>query len=369
MGGKSKKSKKPSVQHAPMLDYNALMQSANEQAAASARAQVQAQIEAYPEMERLQLGTLQRIADNLNNQYTRDAMAGVDRTVGDAATIRNIGGDMRGTAAEIQGIGRLLQSRADETSIERQLRQQAEAELGIGRTLIEQRLLSDAERELSLGRTLSAEEQRDAQQSARAAFAARGLGNSLGSSAAEILNRDSFGRQREAERRQFAMGAEQYATAGQAGRRNFAAATNNMVSGNVFNRFGQAAGLMGNAAQVQQGAANAFSQGATIDANAAQMRANLDPYQRALGNAQIGSQLGANLQSGIGQTFGNAQQMAGNIASFNANMIDSRANTQLNNWAAMNAARMGASAQQSAGMMGMFGGIGGGAVIGAGIAI
>jgi len=332
MGGKSKKSKKPSVQHAPMLDYNALMQSANEQAAASARAQVQAQIEAYPEMERLQLGTLQRIADNLNNQYTRDAMAGVDRTVGDAATIRDIGGDMRGTAAEIQGIGRLLQSRADETSIERTLRQQAEAEL-------------------ALGRSLSPEETRDAQQSARAAFAARGLATSLGSSAAEILNRDSYAQARESDRR------------------NFAAATNNMVSGNVFNRFGQAAGLMGNAAQVQQGAANAFSQGATIDANAAQMRANLDPYQRALGNAQIGSQLGANLQSGIGQTFGNAQQMAGNIASFNANMIDSRANTQLNNWAAMNAARMGASAQQSAGMMGMIGGIGGGAVIGAGIAI
>jgi hypothetical protein len=332
MGGKSKKSKKPSVQHAPMLDYNALMRSANEQAAASARAQVQAQIEAYPEMERLQLGTLQRIADNLNNQYTRDAMAGVDRTVGDAATIRNIGGDMRGTAAEIQGIGRLLQSRADETGIERTLRQQAEAEL-------------------ALGRSLSPEETRDAQQSARAAFAARGLGTSLGSSAAEILNRDSYAQARESDRR------------------NFAAATNNMVSGNVFNRFGQAAGLMGNAAQVQQGAANAFSQGATIDANAAQMRANLDPYQRALGNAQIGSQLGANLQSGIGQTFGNAQQMAGNIASFNANMIDSRANTQLNNWAALQSARIGAGASQNAGMMGMIGGIGGGAVIGAGIAI
>jgi hypothetical protein len=328
-GGGKKKRKRPQVQHAPLMDYSALMKSANEQAATSAKAQVQAQIDAYPQLEALQLGTIQRIADNLNNQYTRDAMAGVNRTVGDAATVRGIGGDMRGTAAEIQGIGRLLQARADETNIERQLRQQAEAELG-------------------LGRSLSAEETRDAQQSARAAFAARGLGTSMGSSAAEILNRDS------------------YAQARESNRRNFAAATNQMVSGNVFNRFSQAAGLFGNAAQVQQGAANAFAQGANIDANAAQMRANLDPYARALGNASIGANLGNNLQSSIGNTFGNAQQMAGNVSSFNINAIDSRNNAAMNNWAAMRSAQMQAGAANNSATMGMIG-TGVGAAVGIGV--
>jgi hypothetical protein len=311
------------------LDYSALMRSANEGAAEAATAQVRAQVDAYPELERLQLATIQRIADNLNNQYTADARAGLDRSLGDAATIRGIGGDMRGTAAEIQGIGRLLQARSDETNIERQLRQQAEAELG-------------------LGRSLSAEETRDAQQSARAAFAARGLGTSMGSSAAEILNRDS------------------YAQARESSRRNFAAATNQMVTGNVFNRYGQAAGLMGNAAQVQQGAANAYAQGANIDQNASQMRIAIDPYQRALGNSNIGGNIGGNLSSALGNTWQGAQQMAGNVASFNANMIDTRANSALNNWASMESARMQAGATSQAGMMGMAGaGIGAAVGIGA----
>jgi hypothetical protein len=290
MGGSGgKKTKRPSVQHAPLLDYNALMRSANEQAAASARAQVQAQIEAYPQLEALQLGTIQRIADNLNNPYTQSARTDINR---------------------VSGLGNMLADRVGETTIERTLREQAETELG-------------------LGRSLSAEETRDAQQSARAAFAARGLGTSMGSSAAEILNRDSAAQAREASRR------------------NFASATNQMVTGNVFGRAGQAGGMLGSAAQGQL---------------------MVDPYERALGRAGIGGQLGANLQSSMGSTFSNAAQMAGGVSTFNANAIDSRANQQLNNWAAMNAARMNASAMNQSGTMGMIGGIGSGLLQGAGMA-
>jgi hypothetical protein len=289
MGGSSKKSKKPSVQHAAPLDFNALMRSANEQAAASARAQVQAQIEAYPQLEALQLGTIQKIAGNLNNEYTQAARADINR---------------------VSGLGNMLADRVGETAIERTLREQAETELG-------------------LGRSLSAEETRDAQQSARAAFAARGLGTSMGSSAAEILNRDAAAQAREASRR------------------NFASATNQMVTGNVFGRAGQAGGMLGSAAQGQL---------------------MVDPYSRALGSAQIGGNLGNSLQSGIGQTFGGAQQMAGNVASFNVNAIDSRNAMQMNNWAAMNAARMNASAMNQSGTMGMIGGIGSGLLQGAGMA-
>ena len=291
MGGSGgKKQKKPSVQHAAPLDFNALMRSANEQAAASSRAQVQAQIEAYPQLEALQLGTIQKIAGNLNNDYTQAARADINR---------------------VSGLGNMLADQVGPTNIERMLQQQAETELG-------------------LGRSLSAEETRDAQQSARAAFAARGLGTSMGSSAAEILNRDSAAQAREASRR------------------NFASATNQMVTGNVFGRAGQAGGMLGSAAQGQL---------------------MVDPYSRALGSAQIGGNLGNNLQSGIGQTFGGAQQMAGNVASFNANMLDTRANSQLNNWAAMRGAQMQAGAMNQAATMGMIGSIGGGLLGGAGFAL
>jgi hypothetical protein len=107
-----------------------------------------------------------------------------------------------------------------------------------------------------------------------------------------------------------------------------------MVTGNVFGRAGQAGGMLGSAAQGQL---------------------MVDPYERALGRAGIGGQLGANLQSSMGGTFGGAQQMAGNVASFNANMLDTRANSQLNNWAAMEAARMGSNASRQAGMMNLLG--------------
>jgi len=135
-------------------------------------------------------------------------------------------------------------------------------------------------------------------------------------SAAEILNRDAAAQAREASRR------------------NFASATNQMVTGNVFGRAGQAGGMLGSAAQGQL---------------------MVDPYGRALNSAGIGGNLGNTLQGNIGQTFGSAQQMAGNVASFNANMLDSRANSQLNNWAAMNAANMQAGAANNAATMGMVG--------------
>jgi hypothetical protein len=292
MGGSGgKKTKKPSVQHAPLLDYGQLMRQANESAAAASRAQVQAQIEAYPQLERLQLGTIQKISDNLNNRYTQDAS---------------------GAVTQVLGIGRDLAANAGETNIERMLREQAEGDL-------------------ALGRSLNAAETRDAQQSARAAFAARGLGSSMSSSAAEILNRDAMAQAREASRR------------------NFASATNQMVTGNVTGRQGQAANVLGTAAG---------------------MSTAVDPYARALGYGGIGGQLGSNLMQSTGQAFGNAQQGVLGAATFNVNAIDSRNNAAMNNWASLEAARMGSNAMNRSATMGMFGnalqgGIQAGGMIGA----
>lgn len=67
-------------------------------------------------------------------------------------------------------------------------------------------LENQASSDLALGRSLSAEQSRDAIQSARAGMAARGLGVGNSALAAEMLNRDRFATQRQNERRAFASG-------------------------------------------------------------------------------------------------------------------------------------------------------------------
>jgi hypothetical protein len=185
---------------------------------------------------------------------------------------------------------------------------------------IEAQLQRDAESELALGRSLSPEQQREASQSARAAFAARGLGTSMGSSAAEILNRDAYG------------------TARQDARRGFAASVNQM---DLARR------------QRRVGLAGAYTE--------------LDPFRQSIGPAfQLGTNTLSNTTGQVGSIFGNSLQQSGNVASFNTNMLASNRNAILNNNAAMQAAAMQAGASQNAGMMGMFGGIGGGVASGLG---
>jgi hypothetical protein len=281
--------KRPDVQYAEPIDYAALMRSASQAATEQVNAQYRAMIRNYPKLEALSLGTVDKIAGNLRTPETAEALAAIR-----------------------QGMSLYAPEDRDPTSIER-------------------RLYDDAERDLALGRSLSAEDERMSQQSARGAFAARGLGTSLGSAAAEVLGRQSMADQREAERR------------------NFASAANNMLTQNVGAR--------------RQAIANLNFTGA----------GNLmaaDPYARALGPGlnYSGGTLGNQMQQ-MTSAFGNATGMAGNVASFNMNAIDSRANSAMNNWAAMRGAQMGAGASQQAGMMGMYGGIGGGLLTGAGMAI
>jgi hypothetical protein len=78
-----------------------------------------------------------------------------------------------------------------------------------GPSAIRENLDGQAIYDLQLGRMLSPEEIRASQQQARSAFADRGLAFSNPAIAAEILNRDAYATQREAQRRQFAMGVQQ----------------------------------------------------------------------------------------------------------------------------------------------------------------
>jgi hypothetical protein len=231
----------------------------------------------YPEYIKMQLGTADQLAGKLDNEY-------LQRT--------------RGV------IGEELQAASAPNAIEAQLQR-------------------DAESELALGRSLSPEQMREASQSARAAFAARGLGTSMGSSAAEILNRDAYGQQR--------LDA----------RRGFAANVNQMDLARRQRRIG----LSG-------------------------MYMETDPYRQALGPAfGLGGDTLRTSQGQVSNIFNNSLGQAGNVFSFNTNMAASNRNAILNNNASLQAASMQAGAMGQSGMMGMMGGIGGGLLTGAGLAL
>jgi hypothetical protein len=224
----------------------------------------EAQIERlYPKMTALQMQTAKELGQNLDNEY-------LQRT--------------RGV------VGEELEAASAPNRIEAELQRQAEEEL-------------------SLGRSLSPEQLRNATQSARAAFAARGLGTSAGSSAAEILNRDAMGEQRLAERR------------------GFAGSVNQLDLARRQRRLGLAVGY-----------------------------GDLDPYARAISPAfGMGTATMGQGTQMIGQTFSNSVQTAGNVESFNANMSANRYNSVLNNNAALQGAGMQAQAAGQAGTMGMIG--------------
>jgi hypothetical protein len=307
-GGGSKPKKETPPPQAQPIDYNALMAQSSAAAQAQFRDQINAQLEAYPKQEALQLGTISKLSDNLagnNNAYTRRA---TDQLI----------------AAEDQAtqLGRI----GDYTE---QLGYQAAGDLQ--GTDIERELGSQALRDLQLGRSLSPEQERQAAQQARAGMSARGLGVGTGALAAEILNRDAYASQREADRR------------------NFAGSTNQMLVGNRANRIGMVGTILGQSANTRQNQANLRT--ALAGANL-----TVDPYARALapGAGMGSSTLGQSGQM-IGNTYNSANQMAGNVASFNANMLDSRYNSFMNNRASLQGAAMQAGATAGASQNSMMG--------------
>ena len=288
-GGKTKKSSAPP--QAQPLDYGAIMRESSAAATAQVGEQYKALIENYPKLENLSFGTVDRLSGKLNNATTQEAQGYIRRAL---------------------QMGDLDPQAADPTSIE-------------------QALYDKGESDLALGRSLSPEQERAATQSARASMAARGLGSSMASTAAEILNRDSYATQRERERQGFA-----------------ASASNQLINGVTARR-------MNLANLYTSGAGNLIAS---------------DPYSRAVGpGLGLGMQTQGNQMQQIGGAFNSANQLGGDVASFNANLLDSKYNSYMNNQASLQAARMQAGASSSAGMMGMAGGIGGGALMGVGLAL
>lgn len=302
MGGSSKQAVPDKPQP---IDYAKLMASANEQARAAVDQQFKSQIQYYPQMEKLQLGTVSKIGGNLNNAYTQQAKGVIDRTLDQGASA------LIGTGDRINALGDLSGAVARD----------AQGRAMAGANSIEQNLYDNAASDLALGRSLNAEEQRNASQAARGAFAARGLGVGSGAAAAEILNRSAMADARYQQRLANAQAANQTREQGIQGRQSAALG----MLGNTANIYGQGGGAYQNAAQLGFGGANAL--------------VNLDPYQRALGTGvQLGSGILGQTGQMIGNTYNQALGMAGNVSSFNTNMQASMYNSALNNNAATAAA-------------------------------
>lgn len=317
-GGGSKKSKAP-AQAAP-LDFGAIMAASSAAAKDQIKQQYASMIENYPALESLSLGTVDAISGRLGDR---------PQPIYDVREKRDASGKV--TGYERVKVGMSDPNRQTIDALARIRQGLAIADMSpdaASPTSIEQALYDQGERELALGRSLSPEQERAAQQSARAAFAARGLGTSMGSAAAEVLNRDAMASARERERQ------------------GFAASANDQLINNVTGR--------------RMNLANMYFAGAGNLLGA-------DPYARALGpGLDYSGMTQGNQMQQVGNAFNSANQLAGNVASFNANMLDSRYNSWANNRAAMSAARMQAGASNNAATMGMVG-AGVGAV--AGIAV
>lgn len=305
---KKKSKKKSAPPQAQQINYGKLMAQSNQAAKDQYRDQLAAQIESYPQLEALQLGTIGKLAGQLssnNNAYTQRATNQLLAAEDQATQIGSL-------AADTERLSGQATADLEGTDIERELQRQAEGDL-------------------ALGRSLSAEQERGATQQARAGMSARGLGTGTGALAAEVLNRDAYASQREAERR------------------NFAGSTNQMLVGNRQNRLGLAGNLLGQAANTRLNQAN-------LRTSLAGANITIDPYSRAMNPALGlgGSTLGQSGQM-IGNTYNNAMQMGGNVANFNANMLESRYNSFQNNQAAMRGAAMQAGATAGASQSSMMG--------------
>ena len=324
MGGSS--GSKQAVPAAPQqLDYKSLMQSASDAARAQVDQQFQDQVKYYPQMEKLQLGTIGKLRDNLNNDYTKQAKGVIDTTLQQGATA------LADTGNRINALGDLSGNVAN----------QAQQRAMAGPTSLEQGLYDRAASDLALGSSLNPEEERAASQQAGNAYAMRGLGTGNSAAAADLLNRYQYGQARLQQRLGNAQAANQTMEQGVQGRQNTAAG----LLSQTANLYGQAGGAYQNAASLGFGGANAL--------------VNLDPYQRAMGT---GVQLGSGIQSNNGQMIGNtyntATQLAGNVASFNTNMQASMYNSALNNNAALGAASSAGTGQMIGAGIGAAGTIG-----------
>ena len=180
---------------------------------------------------------------------------------------------------------------------------------------VTQQLSDMAQQQLSLGGQVSQQGLQDADQAARAAFSARGMLNSTGSIAGEVLNRDAVQQARLQQRQQFGMGVggmvnaeTNQRTANALGLTQTdinATQQNQALAGQMY----QAAGQLGQAGTQLQGGLQ--GQISSNIGSAMQQQSGLT--QAAIGVQQQGTQQAQSLQGGIlDQIYRNQQAASGN---------------------------------------------------------
>ena len=263
MGGPSMPAPQPLPPAPAPIDYDKMAAASIRVAKAQSEEQEASIKRLYPEYTKLQFATADQLAGKLDNEYLKRTRGVLDEELNAASTPN----------------------------------------------AIEARLQQDAESELALGRSLSPEQMREATQSARGAFAARGMATGNAAAGAEILNRDAFATARQDQRRGFASGVNQMDLA----RR-----------------------------QRRVGLAGAYGE--------------TDPFRQAIGPAfGLGSQTLSTTTGQVNSIFGGSLAQAGNVESFNTNMAMNRYNSVMNNNAALQSAGMQAGASGNAATMGMIG--------------
>ena len=302
----------------PPRDYQAEMAAMAQLAQQMAAASSASQLKTNQGMIDQALKATDTISGKLNNGYTAKALGLVDGAAGQIAP-------MQGLADQMQGLSTQALGQTGQTEIEKQLQSQA---LG----------------DLALGRSLTPEQERAAQQSARAGFAARGMAVGTPSAVAEILNRDAYSQNRLDARRAFAGTVDQ---------------ANNQA---VNSRMATAGSLLGQSFGAQQNVGQ-------MGQSAAQSYAALDPYGRALGsNIPVASQ--GPSASLTGQVYGSAMNYASDLFNTNYNAQWSNYLNGQNNAAALQSGQMQATAAGQAGNSSMMGaGIGAAGAILGGVAI
>jgi hypothetical protein len=213
----------------------------------------------------------------------------------------------------------------------------------IGRGAVGDQLYSRATEMAGSTGQLSPEAARNAVQSARQAFSARGLGTSMGSAAAELLNRDQYSRQRMFQDLGFAQGIQQQDMARQQ------ANEESRRLGTQLNM-----GMLGDAVNYEQGLQN---RGLGASLQMAEIRGSTNPYNVMLGFDPFGGRASGS------QAVGPASQLSAEQArlGLEANAFNANATNWQN---ALN--RYGNYGGQQSGMGAAIGGIGGMA-LGAGV--
>ncbi len=372
--------KRPEVQYAEPINYEALMRQASAAASQQYRDQMRAMVKFYPQMEQLQLGTVQKLADNLDNPYTQQARGAINQGLdqrgnitGEADRLSGMGGLMGDFALQnylasgptdaeraIQLLGQSAMGvQADQIVAPGQdavrnvqAGQVAAAQMGnvgqaasrdisagqVGQGAIGQALMDQALRRAQSDGRLSPEAERDAVQSARAGMAARGMATGSAGLAAELLNRDRYARGRQAEDLAFAQGVQ-----GQDLGRQFQNVGNQMAA----DQSNQGAALQAELANLQTRLNSAVQQGNWQQAAAIQnQQANLQASMANQSRDQFLTAAGMDAQQ-ANQSANMNQREMNRAFMLNANQAFNQGTIQRRDQAAQQAA-LGANIMQSA---------------------